>query len=916
MNCAICATCLPRNPCRRHEMNAPASRHTVRCRTCGAPGDALLQNGLCAGCLLAFALQDDIEDAPSDVLAEAAPPDRMGRYELRGEIDRGGVGVVYRAWQSDLKREVALKVLSEARRDDTQMRTRFLREAELMAGLDHPAILPVFEVGEQGGVPWYAMKLAEGGSLAERLATFHGNHREAARLVAALARAIGYAHQHDVLHRDLKPSNVVFDAAGQAMITDFGLARRLAADPSLTGFDALIGTPHYVAPEVVRTAPDQLTRAVDIYGLGAILYELLGGQAPFVELTPLQILRQIGTRRPVPLRRLDATVPPALETICLRCLETRPGNRYASADELADALETWCEVADSPGTVLAWLRSAATLPSRRRKLAWSAVAGLAAISIGAAIALTANRRLAPVAAPPVPVRTVAIVPARLQHPSRAELAVVQALSSRLQHADGFIIVPATRVLERAPTAHVVRSSLHRALDRGARVEVQVLADTARPNAVIRVLAVDALRGERFWQGQATTAEAGTLAKPLTAAIRQRLQSHSAIAGPPAGAWLAVAEGDDAYLRLDRRGNDTATKAYKRAIAIAPTFALAHARLASAYSQRSNRFAEAAYWNDSAIEEAERALRLDPTLAAAENALGYAYYTKGWWQRSTQAYERARALGGIDADANLALNYYGIGRFDDSFLIYRQHLEFAPDSGITLYLGAQTLFTLGATDAGERWMRKAILQEADAGKRMLMEAEIALYRGNYPNCRALAGSLDPELTSGGFYSAGELDRRCAERQRDWTAALALLARDKQRFASGRGDLGNAGPALEEAILLEQLGRHADAVAVLPAARRSAQAGIDSGREYPKIRLRMAAVMRLEGDIDGAYRMLDAAFAQGLTINARNDGDFEFLPFKGDARFAELRTASLDAVAAMRARVEHALQDAAPPRPPSL
>lgn len=877
----------------------------VHCRTCGATGDALLQNGLCAGCLLGFALRDDVEFAPTDELAEAAPPDTMGRYELREEIDRGGVGVVYRAWQSDLKREVALKVLSEARRNDAPMRARFMREAELMAGLDHPAILPVFEVGEQDGVPWYAMKLAEGGSLAERLAKFRGNHREAAGLVAALARAIAYAHRHDVLHRDLKPSNVVFDAAGQAMITDFGLARRLAADPALTGFDALIGTPHYVAPEVVRMAPDQLTRAVDIYGLGAILYELLGGQAPFIELTPLQILRQIGTRRPVPLRRLDKTLPPALEAICLRCLETRPDDRYASADELADALDAWRAVANSRGKVLPWLRSAAALPSRRRKLIWPAVAGMAAITIGAALMRMALRRPATIASPPVPAGTVAIVPARLQHPSRAELALVQALASRLQHADGFTIIPYARVLEHVPAARASRSSLHRALDRGAHVEVQVLVDATRPDAAVRMQVIDALRGERFWQGQATTAEARTLAKPLTAAIRQRLQSHPAIAGPPAGAWLAVAEGDDAYLRLDRRGNDAAIEAYKRAIAIAPTFALAHARLASAYSQRSNRFAQAAYWNDSAIEEAERALRLDPTLAAAENALGYAYYTKGWWERSTQAYERARKLGGIDADANLALNYYGVGRFDDSFLMYRRYLESAPDSGITLYLAAQTLLTLGSIDTGERWMHKAFLQQPDAGKRKLMEAEVALYRGDYANCRALAGALDPEVTSGGFYSAGELDRRCAERQRDWTAALALLAYDKQRFASGRGDPGNAGPALEEAILLEQLGRHADAVAVLPAARQSAQAGIDSGREYPKIRLRMAAVMRLEGDIDGAYRMLDAAFAHGLTINARNDGDFEFLPFKGDARFAELRRASLANVAVMRTQVEREL-----------
>ncbi|WHZ18012.1 MAG: hypothetical protein OJF55_000161 [Rhodanobacteraceae bacterium] len=899
-------------------MNALAAGSDARCRTCGATSDALLRNGLCAGCLLALALQDDDyteiqDDASADTLG--GTPRTVGRYALRGEIDRGGVGIVYRAWQSDLKREVALKMLSEARRDDPDARQRFVREAELMAGLDHPAILPVFEVGEQDGVPWFAMKLAEGGSLAERIATFQGRHREAAQLVAGLARAIGYAHRHGVLHRDLKPSNVVFDAANQAMVTDFGLARRLTADPSLTGFDALIGTPYYVAPEVVGTPADQLTPAVDIYGLGAILYELLGGQAPFVELTPLQILRQIGKRRPVSLRHLCATIPPALETICLRCLEKRPGDRYASADALADALNAWCDTTEVSGKPprIAWLHHAA-LPSRRRALAKFAAAALAVIAVGTAITMFATARFTSPPAPPAPMRTVAVVPVGSQHAARTEDAAVRELATGLQHAQGMTIMSVARTPKHASATNSPRSALHRALDLGARVQVRVLADSDAANASVRVQAIDALRGERIWQGKTDAAHVGALATPLASAIRKYLQLRSADIVAPGDAWLAVAQGDDAYARMDRRFNDAAIDSYKRAIAIAPAFALAHASLADAYSQRSNRFAGAAYWNDSAIEEAERAARLDPTLAAAESALGYAYYTKGWWRRSTQAYERARKLGGIGVENALALNYYGIGRFEDSFRMHRQYLEFAPDAGGVHYLAAQDLFTLGSAAAGEEWMRKSIALEPDAGKRKLMEAEIALYRGDYVNCRTLAGALDPELASGGFYSAGELNRRCAEHQHDWAAALGLLALDKRRYAAGMGDLGNAGPALEEAILLEQLGRRAEAETALAAARQSAQAAIDSGREYPKIWLRMAAVLRMQGDIEGAYRMLDTAFAHGLTVNARNRDDFEFLPFRGDARFAALRDASLAKVDAMRTRVEASLladADIAPP-----
>jgi tetratricopeptide (TPR) repeat protein len=874
------------------------------CRTCGATADALLQNGLCAGCLLGFALQDDESAGTPDRAGEAActpSPSTVGRYELHGEIDRGGVGIVYRAWQSDLKREVALKMLSEARRDDAGIRSRFLREAELMAGLDHPAILPVFEVGEQDGVPWYTMKLAEGGSLAERLASFDGRHHEAARLVAALARAIGYAHRRGVLHRDLKPANVVFDSAGQSMITDFGLARHLSNDASLTGFDALIGTPHYVAPEVVGPAAGELTPAVDVYGLGAIHSELLSGQAPFAELAPLQLLHRIGKRQPVPPRRLRASVPPALETVCLRCLEKRPGDRYASADALADALEAWCDGTKPPRKN--WTGRWMALPSRRRVFAKFAAAGLATLATCVAVAVFALHRPAGAPVPTIPLRVVAVVPASLQGASRTEVAATRRLASQLQPIGKLTVIPVERSLRSARAADLPRSSLHRALALGAGLLVRVLAEDN--DSILRVQAIDALRGEGFWQGRTDAAHIGTLARPLHGAILQRLRTPPPDAGAPASAWLAMARGDDAYALLDSHDNDTAIDFYKRAIAIAPRFALAHARLAGAYSQRSNRFAGAAYWNDSAIEEAERAVRLDPTLASAEHALGYAWYTKGWWRRSTAAYERALKLGGLGVKPELALNYYGIGRFEDSFRLYRQHLEFAPDDRIVLYLAAQTLLTLGSTDAGAAWMRKAIARESDAGKRQLMEAEVTLYRGDYRRCRALAGTLDPELTSGGFYSAGELARRCAERQHDWAAALRLLAFEKGRFAAARADLGNAGPALEEAILLEQLGRHAEAATALAAARRSAQAGIDSGREYPKIWLRMAAVLRLQGDIEGAYRMLDAAFAHGLTVNARDRHDFEFLPFRDDARFAALAAASLASVDTMRARVEREL-----------
>lgn len=550
--------------------------------------------------------------------------------------------------------------------------------------------------------------------------------------------------------------------------------------------------------------------------------------------------------------------------------------------------------------ISAWLHG--LLPSRRRTWAWR-IGVLAIVSVTAATWIMAQRGVIPLT-PNLAnaTRHVTVVPAHRSRAPAAEAAAVQAFAAALREDR---VATATHAEPDRGANGTPGSALGRGMRMGAFVQVQVALAGQANDPLVRARAVDLLRGQRIWQGQAQQNEIGRLARQFANAlavhranVRESAVPHAAVA--------AVARGDELYGRYEKGANDAAIEAYQQAIAIAPTFALAHAQLSAAYAQRSNRFGGAAFWNDSAIESAERAIRLDPTLPPASSALGYAYYNKGWWQRSVAAYERAKALGEPGIESELALIYYGTGRYDEAFQLYTQDLQFAPAHGRTHYFAAQTLFTLGATDAGERWMRVAIANEPHAGKRQLMEAEIARYRGDYSRCRSLAGALDKDLVSGGFGTAGDIARGCAERQHDWPAALALLEHEKRLYASGIGDLGNAGPALEEAILLEQLGRHLQAEPVLAAARQSAQAGIDSGREYPKIWLRMATVLRMTGDIEGAYRMLDMAFAHGLSINARNADDPEFIPFLGDARFVRLREASEAALDAMRGKVEDMLR----------
>ncbi len=262
-------------------------------------------------------------------------------YEILGELGHGGMGVVYKARQIKADRLVALKMILAGKHTDVKDRIRFQIEAESVARLVHPNIVPLFEVGEHDGLPFFSLEFCEGGSLDRKLKNWTPSPAEAADLAETLARAMHFAHLRGVIHRDLKPANVLLDAAGIPKIGDFGLAKRMDSGSDLSQSGAVMGTPAYMAPEQAAGKVKDTGPAADVYALGVILYELLAGRGPFRGETAYDVIQQVLNAEPTPPSRHRRGVPRDLETICLKCLHKDPGRRYASAEDLADDLRCW-----------------------------------------------------------------------------------------------------------------------------------------------------------------------------------------------------------------------------------------------------------------------------------------------------------------------------------------------------------------------------------------------------------------------------------------------------------------------------------------------------------------------------------------------------------------------------------------------
>src|SRR6266567_2170417 len=386
----------------RSDPLASATKAYAKCEDCGAT--MRLDTGVCVSCLLLEGLESGGEVSKAvyetvlDELDARDKPWQLGNYEILEQIGCGGMGVIYRARQRHSRRIVAVKRVLSYRADSHGALQRFRREAQAVASLDHPNILPIYEVSEsEDGLPFFSMKFAENGSLHENVASLRYEPRKCVQLMAKVARAVEYAHSRGVLHRDIKPGNILLNDRGEPLVSDFGLAKMLDGN-DLTRSLTTFGTAGFIAPEQAGDAAADPTPAADVYSLGAVLFNLLAGRPPFLGSNAVSVIRKASETQAPKLRSLAPSLDRDLETICARCLERDPKARYQSAGNLAADLERWlggCPIVARPISPPArlWRWS-----QRNPKLVGTATAGLllgaAAVWLAGSIVDTLKVKLA------------------------------------------------------------------------------------------------------------------------------------------------------------------------------------------------------------------------------------------------------------------------------------------------------------------------------------------------------------------------------------------------------------------------------------------------------------------------------------------------------------------------------------------
>jgi tetratricopeptide (TPR) repeat protein len=861
-----------------------------------------LTNGLCLNCLLRGALDNEGaasgKEAFKEVLAAVKSRDgdwHIADHEILNEIARGGMGVVYQAREPHSGRIVALKCVLAHQGDSDHALARFRREAETAARLDHPHIVPIYQVGETAdGFPYYTMKYATEGSLLQARHPLLQHPRESVQLMTKVARAVHYAHEQGVLHRDLKPGNILLDSRREPLVSDFGLARCEATSSYLTRSLASFGTPGYIAPEQADGPAAQLTPAADIYSLGAILFELLTGRPPFVGDNAFAVMKQSAEKPAPKVRSLAPHVDRDLETICARCLEREPADRYQSAASLADDLQSWLD--DRPISARRarpWVHSRRWI-RRNRALA----AALGAFCILAVVAggwkIHVRNLQATMQESLLASRSIGVVPFLDLDKAAPDAEFAESLARSLQ--DQLASLGPARVGKIGTESGLGWVRLEDIRKAGQQNRMRtVLTGTVRTVEGKRRISyrlLDAARGDvlftDLWEvngiGNASNSVPASMAQTMYSILSANdwstliqskldpgLRNETAKEAITAGRLISLSTLSD---------QDKAIAWFKRALEAQPDSSLAYAYWAIAASARTYYNADRSFLED-AKSAAQKAVELSPRSSDAHRALAGVYYQEGKFSDALDEQLRTIEMGGLEGKVARfigqtldmlgrlpeALNWYELasqqagmpGEADSAIgdcwaklcdderalRAYNRSAELRPRSPEALVGLSYLRLIQGDANAAREILRSLRKDHGDSGDTAKLGAQIEFFARNFEAAQSLYGELARTDAEGGGSFYGSVTYQSA------------LARTKQALGDNEG-----------------------ASALLKACLDKETAAVSREPSNPEAAYRLAALEALLGKSEASLSHLRKAMAEGWV---------DYRSFQIDPRFDSLRQA---------------------------
>jgi serine/threonine protein kinase/tetratricopeptide (TPR) repeat protein len=885
---------------------------------------ARVDDGACLSCLLQVGAQ---EDEPCDrthfesALAEIDIRDsdwRLGNYQILEEIGRGGMGVIYRARQRHSRRIVALKRILNYHSDSGDTLERFRREAEAAASLEHPNILPIFEVGESEGLPFFTMKFASGGSLQRSAAALSADPRGCVRLLAKVTRGVAYAHGQGILHRDLKPGNVLLDSHGEPMVSDFGLAKWIDAKSDFTRSLAIFGTPGFIAPEQAQGPGSELTAAADIYSLGAILFNLLTGRSPFLGDNALSVIRQAADKEAPKLRSLMPNADRDLETICARCLERDPLLRYHSAGDLAEDLERWLDGRPILARPVSLFTATWRWARRNRILACSVAAAVIFGGLALVRQLQSSALQNSVRAQALAANSIAVLPFLNLDTGEPDDMTASGMISLLQAR----VSPQTPLgLSDGSKANRLSAGTGNARDLrqtgellNSRLLVTGSTRTKDDQRIVSIRIIEAATARIVWKKRTVGAVGENLtdriAPEFTTAILGILGSDNSAGTPekldpqdPRAREL-VASAKSLMYRMTLGDFDRSLECLRRALEIEPESAVANSYYAIAVAGRTHLSPD-----DALLVEAEwvakHAVELAPGMSVSHRALAGVLYQEQ--KLSAAAEEQMRAIeeeGAEDRSAALiglislrlgdpvrGLTWLELARhwesspgeldscFGDYWTMlqddaraeasYRRHMELRPDLPDG-WIGLCHLRLLQRNIVEARAIFNANISKFTSYNNSnhepaLLAAQVEFYSGNYREADRLYSEIGTKSLADSkvFFGAISCD--------------SASGRSRQLLGDPEG----------EAILNRHLQK---------------QIQRELTNEDPAFLVDLAAVEASLGHTEAAFARLDAAYAKGWLDARTLELDPRFEPISGDPRFTSYVTAVRERVQKLQAKLQ--------------